>query len=233
VPYGGRPLEEVRGFALDICAFLVNQGVKMIVMACNISSAVAIDEARRRYPTLPIIGVIEPGAAAALSTGSKSIGVLATQGTVNSGAYSRVITAIDPSAIVTEVACPKFVPLVEAEQVGTLEAFEASADSLRYLQTAGSNAIILGCTHYPFMMETLTTTALDLYPRDDQPVFIDPAIETAEMTKTILAKHSLLNAQAASGSRAYFVSGEPELFMKNGSFFLGMPISNAKQISLT
>jgi glutamate racemase len=232
VPYGGRPLDEVKTFALDICSFLARRGAKMIVMACNISSAVAIDEARHRHPEIPILGVIEPGSAAALATGSTNIGVLATQGTVSSRAYSKVITALSSATIVTEMSCPLFVPIVEDEEVDSPRAFAATFDYLSQLANSKPGAIILGCTHYPFLQTTLSKVASTIFPENDLPLFIDPAIETARVAGRILSKYNAMNPSTQSGSRNYFVSGSPDHFEKNGSFFLGKSIIHAAQIKL-
>jgi glutamate racemase len=232
VPYGGRPLEEIRGFALSICQFLVAGGAKMIVMACNISSAVAIDEARRCYPEIPIIGVIEPGSLAAINTGAERIGVLATQGTVTSGAYTRFIRSRRESASVVEVACPAFVPLVESEMIDSPEAHEASLEYLTPLAAAHATAIILGCTHYPFLTKTLEKVAASVFRDGSVPCFIDPAIETANAISRILSSRGLINGRTAGNFHAYFVSGYPEHFENNGSFFLGKPIIDARHVTL-
>ncbi len=233
VPYGGRPLHEVRDFALNICRFLASGGVKMIVMACNISSAVAIDEARKILPNIPILGVIEPGVAAALATGATNIGVLATLGTVSSGAYSRVIHRLSPNAAVTEEACPEFVPIVEAEKTETSEAFAESKTHLSPLADTKSAAIILGCTHYPFLLPALSAAAEKLFATDRQPIFIDPAIETANAIKTILSRTDLLNSSQNEGRTTYYVSGPTGQFEKNGSFFLGKQIESVEQAILS
>jgi glutamate racemase len=224
VPYGGRPLDEIRGFALEICDFLVDRGAKMIVMACNISSAVAIDEARRRFPEIPIVGVIEPGSKAAIASGAVRIGVLATLGTVKSGAYSRVLEGLNPDVTVAEVACPDFVPIVEAELVDSADAFRAASEYLRPLSTFGAASVILGCTHYPFLQKTLEAAALDIFPKDRQPVFIDPAIETANTVVDVLASTRCYCAAKSPVSCEYFVSGSVDSFRQNGSFFLGVPV---------
>jgi glutamate racemase len=229
VPYGGRELNEVKGFALSICDFLVSQGVKMVVMACNISSAVAIDEARALWPTIPIIGVIEPGATAAIESSSIAIGVLATQGTVTSGAYTRVVTRLDCSAVVTEVACPKFVPIVEAELMNSPEAFHASVEYLAPLSAAKCRAIILGCTHYPFLQHTLASAAAELFPHNGQPTFIDPALETANQIGNLLSTKSILNPAETPPTRTYYVSGPPQQFQQSGTLFLGEKIETVNQ----
>ncbi len=114
VPYGGRPLEEINTYALGMTRYLVEKGCSAVVMACNISSAVALDDAREAFPELPIIGVIEPGAALAVQTTKNGrIGVLATVGTVRSGAYTQALIRVQSQAETFEVACPNLVPLIE------------------------------------------------------------------------------------------------------------------------
>jgi glutamate racemase len=204
----------------------------MIVMACNISSAVAVDEARRQFPHIPILGVIEPGAAAAVATGSTHIGVLATLGTVTSGAYTRVINGMAPHLCVSEVPCPLFVPIVEAGHVGTSAAYAASTEYLKPLAEAKSTAIILGCTHYPFLLPALRKAALELYSETKQPVFIDPAIETTNKIRVVLATEHMANTTGVHGERRYFVSGSPEQFESSGTLFLGETVQRVKQVTL-
>lgn len=232
VPYGGRPLEEVRGFALGICDFLVSQGAKMIVMACNISSAVALPEARRRYPDVPMLGVIQPGAAAAVATGARRIGVLATQGTVRSGAYTREIAALEPAADVVEVPCPLFVPLVESGDTEGPAALAAAREYLAPLADAGCQAVILGCTHYPFLLPALRRVAADLFPSGGAPAFVDPAQETTREVGCLLAKAAIAAPAGSSPTHRYYASGDPAHFAEQGSLFLGSPIPCAHPITL-
>lgn len=172
VPYGGRELEEVRGFATGISETLAAVGCKAIVMACNISSAVALADAQAAYPETPILGVILPGAAAALEiTENSVIGVLATEGTVRSGAYTRALHAARPDAQVLEVACPQFVPLVEGGQERSPAARAAACEYLAPLLDAGADTVILGCTHYPFLLPVLEDAAPEI-------TFVDPAAQT-------------------------------------------------------
>jgi len=173
VPYGGRELSEVCGFACGISAALLDYGCKAIVMACNISSATALPVVQSEHSGVPLLGVILPGAQAAIAqTRNGRIGVLATAGTVKSGAYTRALHRLDPETQVTEVACPAFVPLVEAGELDTPAAFAAARDYLAPLQTAGADTAILGCTHYPFLLPTLRALAPELR-------FVDPAEQTA------------------------------------------------------
>ena len=152
VPYGGRPLEEVAGFACGICSALINDaGARAVVMACNISTATALETVQSMNPNFSVLGVIAPGANAALKCSTtSSIGVLATQGTVSTGAYTRTIKSLCKLAQVTEVPCPEFVPLIESERTNSPEAFDAARRYLAPIISAGADVVILGCTHYPF-----------------------------------------------------------------------------------
>jgi glutamate racemase len=178
VPYGGRPLNEVCCFASGISAFLAARGCRAVVMACNISSATALPYVCEALAPLPVLGVISPAAnRAARDSESPCIGVLATEGTVRTGAYTAQIRSANPMVRVTEVPCPKFVPLVESGSLDTETAREAAAEYLMPLAEAGCKTVILGCTHYPFLLPTLRRVAACLFP---SPVtFIDPADEMA------------------------------------------------------
>ncbi|HXG23334.1 MAG TPA: glutamate racemase [Chthonomonadales bacterium] len=179
VPYGERPLEDIRRFAGGISDFLAEQGCKAIVMACNISSACALPSIAAKLAPLPIFGMIDPAVRRAVEVDPQAaIGVLATTGTVRSGAYTTQIRALNPQARVIEVACPRFVPLVEAGELYSQETMEAAYTYLMPLARAECRTIILGCTHYPFLLPTLRRAAADLFPGPVR--FIDPAEETAQ-----------------------------------------------------
>jgi glutamate racemase len=185
VPYGGRPLEEVCGFACRISAFLAEQGCEAVVMACNISSATALPFVKETLSPRPVLGVIAPAVSrAAAHSDLPRIGVLATEGTVRSGAYSKQILLQNPRAFVLEVPCPKLVPLVEDGELETPEAFAAAREYLSPMAEARCDTILLGCTHYPFLLPTLRRAACDLFP---YPVlFIDPADEMGEALRAAL-----------------------------------------------
>lgn len=232
VPYGGRPLLEVRGFALGICEFLIRNRVKMIVMACNISSATALSAARQQYPDIPILGVIAPGVDAALAHGGVNIGVLATQGTVSSGAYTSTIHTLAPNMPVTESACPRFVPLIEAGQTGTVEALDAARAYLEPLSRAGCDTIILGCTHYPFLIDALTHEARDLFPADAPVRFIDPAQETAREVASLLRDQDLAAPTGSAARHKYFTTGQSDRVAVQIAGFLGSRIDNCTEVNL-
>jgi glutamate racemase len=185
VPYGGRPLEEIRGFATAISAFLAQQQCRAILMACNISSATALASVSQSLSPLPVYGMIAPAVRVALQPFSLSeyrdaprIGVLATAGTVQSGAYAAALRSLHRRCQVTQVPCPKFVPLVEAGEIESAAAREAACEYLTPLAQARCQSIILGCTHYPYLLPTLQRVAADLFA---YPVaFIDPAEALAD-----------------------------------------------------
>ena len=219
VPYGERPLEQIREFALGICDFLIGQGAKAIVMACNMSSAVALDAARKHFPNTPILGVIEPGARAAVATSAgRPIGVLATTtGTVKSEAYVRTIARFDPDRLVFQQACPKFVPLVESGQAASEEAEAAACTYVEPLVSAGCETLILGCTHYPFLRAPIECAA------GPGVAIIDPAEETARALENTLCENGLASDRL-DRPHEFFASGETDGFAQLGSAFLGRPI---------
>jgi glutamate racemase len=205
VPYGGRPLDEVRGFACGISeALLANATAECVgvVMACNISSAVALSAVQAKYPHVPVLGVVEPGAqAAAHHTRNGRIGVMATEGTVQSGAYRQTLHRIAPDIEVYEVACPAFVPIVEAGAEGSEAAREAACLYLHPLEAHDVDTVILGCTHYPFLLPLLRRLS-------PQFVYIDPAEPTAEAVGQVL---SSLGVQSAPRHRL-FTTGDVGAF---------------------
>lgn len=174
VPYGGRPLSEIRRFAGSLARYLFDRDCKMAVMACNVSSATALDDVEGVVGPDHVLGVIHPGSrAAAQATKTGAIGVLATAGTVASGAYPRAVAALDGALAVHQVACPRFVPLVEAEETESADAEDAARAYLGPLIEAGVDTVVLGCTHYPFLLPALRRVAPHL-------TFVDPAEETAD-----------------------------------------------------
>ena len=185
VPYGGRPLEQIRGFARGITRMLATAQVKAIVMACNISSATTWAEMAQLYGPGRMFGMIEPGAAAARATSKTGcIGVLATAGTVASKAYTRALQGLDPDLRVIEVPCPRFVPLVEAGETETNTAVEAARTYLHPL--AACDTAILGCTHYPYLLPALERA------RSHALTFVDPAEAVADAISRELGARTLL-----------------------------------------
>lgn len=226
VPYGERTPDEIRSFALGITEFLIGRDAKLAIMACNMSSATALGAASELFPETPVIGVIEAGARAAVRTAyAGAIGVLATRGTVSTGAYTRVLRMLLPEMEVFEQACPRFVPLVESGECDSPEADAAAREHVQPLLDAGCRTIILGCTHYPFLERAIRKVA------GQDTAIIDPAEETAVEAANILFDSGMLNPPHAEPAHAYFTTGLPEQLSSLGSRFLGRPIAEVQRIS--
>lgn len=192
VPYGGRELNQICGFACGISDALVRYGCKAVVMACNISSATGLPHVRAEHPRIPVIGVIEPGARQAVETTKNGrIGVLTTEGTKRSGAYTHTILTLNAELKVYEVACPDFVPFVESELEESLAAEEAARRYLTSLQAEGVDTVILGCTHYPFLLPMLQRIAPEI-------TFVDPAIATINALQQGLTAYNLQSSASLS-----------------------------------
>lgn len=215
VPYGGRPLEEVSAFARGISSALIQDADAMaVVMACNMSTATALETVRRANPDIAVLGVIGPGVRAALQCTSKtSIGVLATLGTVCTGAYTRTLQSLSAGAHVTEVSCPDFVPLIESEQTDSPEAIDAVNRYLAPIIRAGADVVILGCTHYPFLLPCLRRAAPHLQ-------FIDPAEHTiCELAQRWQSREAGPKALSRP-IHVLYTTGDPTVFAQQISFFL-------------
>lgn len=224
VPYGERPLEQIQEFALAIVGFLIEKGAKAVVMACNMSSAAALELSRSEYPELPIIGVIAPGAKTAVRVcDGAPIGVLATTGTIRSGAYVRSVAHYDASVPVFGQACPKFVPLIESGRTDSEEAEAAACTYVAPLLAEGCRTIVLGCTHYPFLRRQIEAAA------GAGVRVVDPAEETVRVLENTLLGHGLVSA-GLDGSHEFYASGDTEGFATLGGAFLGRKIESVEHV---
>ncbi|MFN5163008.1 MAG: glutamate racemase [Cyanobacteriota bacterium] len=176
VPYGQRSNEEIRAIAAEVVHWLRHQGVDVLVMACNTTNALALDVAVAEGG-VPVVGLIDSVAA---ELNSDRVGVLATSATAASGAYRRAIHACRPSATVTEIGCPAFVPLIEAGDLDSPELRRAASQYLEPLLAASVDTIVLGCTHYPLLRPLLA----DLLPPNVQ--LVDPALAAAQRLGPLL-----------------------------------------------
>ena len=198
-PYGPKPLEQVRSMALNVMDELVDSGVKMLVIACNTATAAALDEARERYTKgmgIPVIEVISPAArTAAALTRSGRVGVIATAGTVNSGAYARALRGI-PGLKLTQQACPRFVQLAEAGITTGPQVLDVAKEYLEPLQAAAVDTLVLGCTHYPLLAGPIS------YVMGRNVALVSSSEETAKDVYRELAARDLLHSdtQAVVGS---------------------------------
>lgn len=217
VPYGPRDPAEVRWFAFEIVRYLVEQDVKMVVIACNTAAAAALRTLQRSFD-VPILGVVEPGARAAVEeTRNRRVGVLATQLTARSAAYRRAVHALDAGIEVYEQACPEFVPLIEKGIVDGPELESVAAEYLWPLMQRRVDAVVLGCTHYPLISAPINRI---LGP---EVRLISSAGQTALEVGRVLSRRGHLrrplNADDA-GNPTYVCSADPEEFATLGSRFL-------------
>jgi len=225
VPYGIRSAETVARYSFECADFLMNKHVKVLVVACNTVSAISLNEIRERVP-VPVIGVIEPGAKAAVSaTANGKVGVIGTEATIRSGAYLRAIKAIDESVEVYGLACPLFVPLVEE---GWTDGDIARLVAEKYLsgfQTHGIDTIVLGCTHYPLLKDVIQGVMQGIK-------IIDSAVETGKALKAILHEGPLLRHSGAPAVHKFYVTDSTEKFTSIGERFLGYHISEIERVML-
>lgn len=217
VPYGPREPAEVREFAFEIITYLTNLNVKLVVIACNAATAAALESVQEEFD-VPVVGVIEPGArAAVVDTIVRKIGVLATKLTVESGAYRRAILSLDAGIEVHEQAAPCFVPLIEKGVTEGPELEEPAREYLAPLMQREVDAVILGCTHYPLISATINRI---LGPRVR---LISSAGQTALEVGRILSRRGFLRRPRDAGDfgvPTYVCSADPEEFAALGSRFL-------------
>jgi glutamate racemase len=222
VPYGSKSPQAIARYSTEVARFLAGRGIKLLVVACNTSSAWALP-AIRRAVKVPVIGVIEPGARAALAvTRGGRIGVIGTEATVKSAAYPKALKKLSRRSRVASAACPLFVPLVE-EGWWTGPVVEAVARKYAApLRKARVDTVILGCTHYPFLKPVLAGA---LGPRVR---LIDSAEETARETERVLSKMGLRAPKGRRGRREFFASDAPKRFARLGRRMLGAAVNTVK-----
>jgi len=224
VPYGPKSPDTVCRYSTEIAAFLRDQHVKAIVVACNTATAHALPMLREGLP-VPVIGVVEPGARAAVRAGGGAgghIGVIGTAGTIRSGAYERAIRALDPDARITARACPLFVPLVEEGWIDHPVTRQIAQEYLEPLLQADISALVLGCTHYPLLKPLLGRV---LGPKV---ALIDSAAETAAELGRILREHKLQAPADAAPTYRFVASDDPLQFLQLGQAFLGDAIEGVE-----
>lgn len=150
-PYGNKSPEIVKQYALEDAGYVISKGAKLVIVACNTASALALDELKAKYPDVPFIGVAEPAAQEAVQKSKKSVGVIGTRATINSGIYDELIHSLNPKLKVSQKACPLFVPLVEEGLVTDQITKIVIRRYLTGLRQKNVDSLILGCTHYPFL----------------------------------------------------------------------------------
>jgi len=226
VPYGPKSPETVVRYSREIVTFLLEQGVKAIVIACNTSTAHSLDILKSEFD-VPIVGVIHPGSyAATRATTNRHVGVIGTIGTVNSHAYDRAIHSFDAGIHVTEKACPLFVPLVEEGWLAHQATRLIATDYLSPLSAQGIDTLVLGCTHYPLLrpvIQEAVGSGIQL---------IDSAEQTAIETASVLKAAGLATPNAGPAKLRFIASDLPEQFLRVGQSFLGDAIDRVETITL-
>jgi len=225
LPYGEKSPEAIIRYSIENAIFLMEQNIKLLVIACNTASAFALEKLQKIF-SIPILGVIEPGAENAVqSTRNQHIAVLGTKGTIKSGVYQREIEKKMPKARVVSIACPLFVPLVEERFFHHPAARLIVKEYLAPLHEQKVDTVLLGCTHYPLLkqliMEELPSSL----------VIVDSASTCAEKVADILKLHHLANATDQKPYHRYFVSDDPKKFQSLGTDFLGSPIDHVEHLS--
>jgi glutamate racemase len=224
VPYGVRSPETVTKYSLENALFLVSKGIKLLIVACNTSSAISLDTLSDKLP-VPVIGVVDPGAKAAVSmTRAKKVAVIGTEATIRSSSYKKAIMKLDASIDVAGVSCPLFVPLIEEGWVDGEVVTLVAEHYLSSLRGSGADTLVLGCTHYPMIKDVIT--GIINIP------LVDSAVETARETRRVLEERGLLNLQEGSPSRDFFVTDAPGKFSETGRRFLGHDIMKITKIEL-
>ncbi|HZP41600.1 MAG TPA: glutamate racemase [Candidatus Binatia bacterium] len=222
-PYGTKSAETVTRYSVENVEFLVEKHVKLVVVACNSASSVALDALTARFP-LPVVGVIEPGARAALArTTSGRVGVIGTEATIGSGAYTRVLRALRPNLEIYTRPCPLLVPLAEEGWTDGPIARGVAETYLASLRKSGIDTLVLGCTHYPLLKPVIAEVM------GPAVALVDSAEETARAVAALLAARDLARP-AGTGQATFFVTDVPDRFVRIGQRFLGARVESAVRL---
>ena len=226
LPYGPRPLDEIRRYAGEIAGYLEAQGVKLVVAACNAATSAALPELQERLE-VPIVGVITPEAHAAVqTTRNRRIGLLATQATVTAGRYAELVHTLDAGVRFFPVACPRLVPLIEGDDPYAPETEDAVREYAAPLKDAAVDTVILGCTHYPLIRPILQR----VFGRDVALVF--SADETAREVAETLARKGFENTGDREGTYRFLTTGDPAAFRAMARRFLQLPIGEVERVTV-
>lgn len=225
-PYGPKPIAEVRRFALEALDTLVDQGVKMLVIACNTASAAMLRDARERYE-VPVVEVIQPAVRRAVAaTRSGRVGVIGTEGTINSRAYDDAFAAA-PALELFSRPCPRFVEFVEAGVTSGEELLEISHEYLGPLRAAGIDTLVLGCTHYPFLEGAIS------YVMGDSVTLVSSDTETAKDVFRVLTDRGLRRTAEGEPTVRFEATGaDEEDFLRLAHRLMRLEVSRVERISI-
>ncbi|MDX2029320.1 MAG: glutamate racemase [Blastocatellia bacterium] len=228
VPYGTKSPSTIERYAVEDAAFLVEKGVKMILVACNTASAMSRERLRAEFD-VPLLSVLGPGARmAARVTQTRRIGVIATEATVESGAYERAIRESmgEPTVEIFSRACPLFVPLVEEGETDSQITRLTAEQYLAPLRECRIDALVLGCTHYPLLKGVIGETM------GAGVSLVDSAEATAEEAAQVLARHGLLNRESAAGKAEFYVTDAAQRFHRIAERILGEPLEHLEAVEV-
>ncbi len=227
LPYGTKSPEVVQRFSRENLAFLKSKDVKLIVVACNTASSVALP-LLTEGESIPVIGVIEPGAKAAISaTKTGKVGVIGTTATIRSGSYERALKKIDPSIVIWSKACPLFVPLVEEGWIEEEVTYLTASKYLGELADFGADVLVLGCTHYPLLKGVIQKVV------GNGVKLVDSATETALDVARVLGERGIENNSDRKGKIDIYVTDVPYSFKDVAERFLGSRINTFSRVDLT
>lgn len=224
VPYGTKSPATVTGYAREAASFLTRQGVKLLVVACNTASAVALPQLRELFD-VPVVGVLAPGVRAALATGGERIGVVGTEGTINSGSYEAALRELAPNVPVFSAACPLFVPLAEEGWASHPVARQVVEEYLAPLLRNRIDTLVLGCTHYPLLKATIREVV------GPDVTLVDSAASTAAEVADMLKQDGVVRGPG-EGEVSFFVTDVPTRFQRIGGDFLGARLHDVKQVEI-
>jgi len=226
-PYGVKSKETIVKFTFQDIKFLLNQDIKMVVIACNTVSSNSLHEVKKEFKGIHIVEVIEPGALSAVNeTVNKKVGVIGTSGTINSNVYENAIKKLDDSITVYSKACPLFVPLVEEGWWDNDIALRTAEEYLLPLKEKGIDTLVLGCTHYPLLSNTITKVM------GDGVKLVSSAIEISKVIKNIISDKNIRRDEQIQPVYRYYTSDSIDQFQSLGSNILGMPIKSVQKVDI-
>lgn len=228
LPYGTKSAESIIRFSEENARFLMTKDIKIIVVACNSASSHALPHLQDTIDKIPVLGVIEPGAEAAVMASRSKIGVIGTSATISSGAYERAIRDRKPNAVIHTQDCPLFVPLVEEgwRWLNHSVALETTKEYLLPLKEYGIDTLLLGCTHYPVLIPVIAKVMGDTVR------LIDSAETTAEKVASILKSLGWLSRSNGQKTDEFFVTDFPDRFRRVGEIFLGRKIEGVTRVDI-
>lgn len=226
LPYGSKSKKTVIRYTRQIIRFLMQKDVKAIVIACNTASAFALETVKSEID-IPIIGVVKPGAkVAAETTKNGRIGIIGTEGTIQSGIYSEILSETNPNVQVFGKACPLFVPLVEEGLIDDPVTYEMARRYISVLMEKDIDTLVLGCTHYPLLRNTIRKVV------GDDINLVNPAYETAKSLAKVLMAHGLNNDSSPKNNHKFYVSDGADKFKKFANTILPCEVMETKDINI-